>query len=47
VQRFAVGLAVHGHGLDAEFVAGADYAEGDLSPVGYEDFLEQAISGKR
>ncbi len=40
VQRLAVGLGVHGHRLDAEFLARADHAERDLSAVRDEDLLE-------
>ena len=33
VQRIAVGLAVNGDGLDAQFLAGANDAQGDLTAV--------------
>ena len=40
----AVGGRVDGDGLEAELVAGADHAHGDLAPVGDEDSL---ITGAR
>ena len=38
----AVGLGVHGDGLDAEFAAGAQDAQRDLAAVGDDDLLEHA-----
>ena len=35
VQRFSVGLAVHGDGPDAEFPTGANHAERDLAAIGH------------
>ena len=43
VQRVAVRLRVHGHGLDAQLAAGADDAHGDLAAVGDQHFLEHAV----
>ncbi len=40
VQAVAVGLRIHGDGLDPEILAGADDAHGDLAAIGDEDFLE-------
>ncbi|MNL61774.1 hypothetical protein D3C87_1857360 [compost metagenome] len=38
VAGFPVGVGVNGHRGDAEFLAGADHPEGDLSTVGDEHF---------
>jgi len=35
-----VGVAVDGDGVDAEFIAGCHHSDGDLAPVGHEQFLE-------
>ena len=35
-----VGGRMHGHGRDAELLAGAQHAQRDLAAVGYEDFFE-------
>ncbi len=40
VERGAVDVGVNGDGGDAEFAAGADDADGDLSAVGDEDLAE-------
>ncbi|KAF5292952.1 hypothetical protein FQR65_LT20181 [Abscondita terminalis] len=40
VLGVAVGLGIHHHGLDAEFPAGALDAQGDLAPVGNQNFLK-------
>ena len=47
VQRFAVGLRIHGDRLDAEFAAGADDAQRDLAAVGDQDLLEHAAATSR
>ena len=44
VQRVAVGLAVDGHGLYAQFLAGTDHAQGDLTAIGDQDFLEHFLN---
>ena len=36
----AVGLGVDGHRVDAHLLARTVHAEGDLSAVRYEDFVE-------
>ena len=40
VQAVAVGLRVDGDRADAQFLAGADDAQGDLAAVGDQDLLE-------
>jgi hypothetical protein len=40
VHGVSVGGRVHGHGLDAEFLASAQYPQCDLAAVGDQDFLE-------
>ena len=40
IRRAAVGLRIHGDDLHAQFLAGADDAEGDFAPVGDEDSLK-------
>src|SRR5581483_6107274 len=42
VQRVAIGLAVNSHRADAQFLAGADYAERDFPAIGDEDLLEHS-----
>ncbi len=42
MERLAVSLRVHGHGLDTELAAGTDDAERDLSPIRDQNFLEHA-----
>jgi hypothetical protein len=37
-----VGGGMHGDRLDAELLAGAQHAKGDLAAVGDQDFLEHA-----
>ncbi len=44
VQRVLVGLGVDGHGLDAQLAARADHAQGDLSAVGDQHFVEHVVS---
>ena len=44
VQGVAVDLRVHGDRGDAELLAGADHANGDLAAVGDEDLLEHAAA---
>ena len=41
--RVAVGLGVHGDGLDAELAARALDAQRDLAAIGDQDLLEQLI----
>ena len=40
VQRLPVRGGVHGHALDAQFLAGAHDAQGDLAAVADQDLLE-------
>ncbi len=40
VQRFAVGLAKNGNGLNAKFAARANDTHGDLAAISNQDFLE-------
>ena len=44
VHGLVVGLGIDGDRLDAEFLAGADDAQGDFAAVGDEDFVEHAGS---
>ncbi len=44
MQRIAVGLAVDGHRLDAQFLAGADHAQGNLTAVRNQDLLEHEFN---
>src|SRR5581483_7108385 len=46
VTRGAIGLRVDGNGLKAVLAAGAHDADGDLSAVGDEDFLEAGHVGR-
>ncbi len=41
MQRVGIGLGIHGHGLDAQPLAGTDDAAGDLAAVGDQDLVEQ------
>ena len=43
VQRVAVEIGVHGHGGDAQLLAGTDDTDSDLAPVGDQDLGEHAI----
>ncbi len=43
VPGAGIGIAVDGHGRDAERTQGADHAAGDLPAVGHEDRLEQRL----
>ena len=43
VERFAVGVAEDGDGLNAEFAAGADNAHRDLTAIGNQNFLEHML----
>ena len=45
VERLHIGLGVDGQGLDPEFAAGPDDAEGDFAAVGDEDFLNHFVKG--
>ena len=40
VGAVAVGFGIDRHGLDSQFLASADYADGNLAPVGDEDLLK-------
>jgi hypothetical protein len=40
MQRVAIRLRVHRHGFNAEFLAGADDADRDLSPIGDENLAK-------
>jgi len=42
-QRVAVRLAINGDGADAQLLARADHAQGDLSAIGNQDFLEHEL----
>ena len=37
VEHVLVSFGIHRHGGDAHLLAGADYPDGDLAAVGYED----------
>src|SRR5271157_1469586 len=43
MQRVAVGLAVDGDRANAQFLARADHAQGNLAAIGYQDLLEHEI----
>ena len=43
VQAVVVGSGMHGHGGDAHFAAGAQYAQGDFATVGDEDFFQHNL----
>ena len=45
VQAVAVGFRIDGDGLDAQILAGADDANGDLAAIGDQDFLEHISAG--
>ena len=40
MQRVAVHVAKNGDGLNAEFAAGAQDADGNFAAIGNQDFLE-------
>ena len=40
-----VGGGMHGDGRDAELLAGAQHAQGDLAAIGYEDLVEHGSKG--
>ena len=42
VERIGVGLGVDGHTADAEFLAGADDAHRNFTPVGNQNFVKHA-----
>jgi hypothetical protein len=44
VERLDVGLRIDREGLDAQFAAGPDDAEGDFAAVGDEDFLNHLVT---
>ena len=46
VGRAAVGLAVDGDDFDAQVVAGADDAQGDLAAIGDQDALEHGCGNR-
>ena len=43
VLEIAVSLGVNRDGLDAEFPAGAQDAQGDFAPVGNQDFTDHGV----
>ena len=43
VQRIGVGFGVDREGADAEFLAGADDAHGNLTPVGDQNLVEHGL----
>jgi hypothetical protein len=45
MEGSAVGFAEDHDGTDAEFAAGSEYADGDLSAIGDQDFVEHAEFG--
>src|SRR5712691_3652663 len=45
VLRLAIGFGMHYHGLDAHVTAGALNAQGDLSAIGDQNFLEHDLMG--
>ena len=47
VHGFFVGLGINGDRADAEFLAGADDAKGDLTAVGDQDFIKHETEGGR
>ena len=48
MKRVTIGLGVDRNGLDSDFTAGTNHAEGNLAPVGYQNFLEQSeLTGNR
>ncbi len=46
VQRVAVGLGIDGHGGNAEFLAGANHAQGDFTAIGDENFAKHHRRGR-
>ena len=44
VLQIAVGIGVHGDGLDAQFAAGAQDTQGDLAAVSDKNFLDHSIT---
>jgi hypothetical protein len=42
MHRVGVGSRMDCHGLDAQFLAGAQDAQGNFAAVGDQDFLEHA-----
>ena len=46
VQALLIGRGIHGHRLNAHLAAGTNNAEGNLAPVGNQDFLEHGTFGR-
>ena len=44
MQGFPVGFGIHRHSGDAHFLTGPDDPDGDLAPVGDQNFREHIIS---
>src|SRR5690606_9576347 len=42
-----IGFRVHHHRLDAQFAAGALYAQGDLAAIGNEDFFKHELANNK
>jgi hypothetical protein len=43
VQAFLIGSRVYCNGFDAHFFAGADYTQGNFSPVGYQYLFKHEL----
>ena len=40
MHGIGIGRRMHGHCLDAEFLAGSQHTQGDFAAIGYEDFRQ-------
>jgi hypothetical protein len=47
MHRIRVGGGMHGDRRDAEFLAGAQYAQCDFAAIGYQDFVEHDVPKRR
>ena len=43
MQCVLIRIGIHGNGRDAELFAGTHDADGDLAPVGNEDFIDHFV----
>jgi hypothetical protein len=46
VHRIGVSLGIDGHGANVQLLAGADNANGDFSPVRYQDLLKHGVRNR-
>ena len=44
MEAISVGSTIYRYGLDAHFLAGTNNSQGNLTAVGYQDFLEHVFN---